>query len=587
MSKFMKLTNANTNIIAIVLLVICFLLSFLSIRNMSLTMDEKAHIPSGYSYLSMQDYRLNPEHPPLAKDLSAIPLLFLNLNFPTEHSSWTNDINGQWESGDQFIFKSGNDADQIIFWSRIPMILLLLLTGWFIFFWVKKLGGNKPALLALTLFSFSPSFLAHGRLVTTDIAAVLGFLIATYFWLKFLKKPSAKNIFIAGIMLGIALCLKFSLVLLVPSLGIVTIVYAWIENKKIKNVLKYLGLSVVVGLVALILIIWPVYQFHITNYPAERQLKDMQTILDDSFINDLFIQGAKNPIIRPISQYAFGVLMATSRVAGGNTVYFLGKVSGNAWKEYFPVMYLLKVPLSFHILTFLVILFWIFAIKKTNFFKKVGKRSKTWITNHLAEFSLLILFVVYWTTSITGNLNIGVRHILPTFPAMYILISLGFFRSINRMKKQSKLIFGCLFGALIAWYVISSILAFPNYISYYNELSGGSKNGYKVAVDSNYDWGQDLKRLTQFVEKNNIQEIKVAYFGGDNPEYRLGNKLKGTWINGGPEENKGWIAISATLLQENRAIPAAGYDKDTTSLSWLNNYEPIRIGNSIFVYHID
>jgi hypothetical protein len=583
----MKLTNSFTNIIAVVLLGICFLLSFLSIKNMSLTMDEKAHIPSGYSYLKFQDYRLNPEHPPLAKDLSAIPLLFLDLKFPTEHSSWTNDINGQWESGDQFIFKSGNDPDQIIFWSRIPMILLLLLTGWFIFFWVKKLGGNKPALLALTLFSFSPSFLAHGRLVTTDIAAVFGFLIATYFWLKFLKNPSSKNVFIAGIIFGIAMCLKFSLVLLVPSLGLVTIIYAWLQSKKVKVVLKYIGLSAVAGLVGLVLIIWPVYQLHIINYPVEQQFSDMETILDDTFVNNFFIQGVNNPIMRPISQYAFGLLMATSRVSGGNTVYFLGKVSGNAWKEYFPVMYILKTPLAFHILTLLVLGLWFSAIKKAGLFRKIGKRFKAWISDHLAEFSLLIFFIIYWVTSITGNLNIGVRHILPIFPIMYILVSLRLFRSVNKMKKQPKLILSCLLGILMAWYIIGSILAFPHYISYYNELVGGSENGYKYAVDSNYDWGQDLKRLTQFVEENNIEKINVSYFGGDNTFYRLDDKLKGTWIHGGPEENKGWLAISATFLQENRAKPAPGYDKDTTSLNWLNNYEPIRIGNSIFVYYIE
>ena len=583
----MKLTNSKTNIIAIILLGICFLLSFLSIKNMSLTMDEKAHIPSGYSYLAFQDYRLNPEHPPLAKDLSAIPLLFLDLKFPTEHSSWTNDLNGQWESGDEFIFKSGNNADQIIFWSRIPMILLLLLTGWFIFFWVRKLGGNKPALLALTLFSFSPSFLAHGRLVTTDIAAVFGFLIATYFWLKFLKNPSGKNVFIAGIMFGIAMCLKFSLVLLVPSLGLVTIVYAWLQTKKVKAVLKYIGLCAVAGLVGLFLVIWPLYQLHIINYPAEQQVSDMETILEDTAINNFFIQGANNSIMRPISQYAFGLLMATSRVARGNTVYFLGKVTISSWKTYFPVMYVLKVPLSFHILTLLVLGFWLAAIKKANFFKKFGKRFKTWISDHLTEFALLIFFIVYWATSILGNLNLGVRHILPIFPIMYILVSLRFFGSMDKIKKQRKLILGCLLGILMTWYIIASILAFPHYISYYNELVGGSENGYKYAVDSNYDWGQDLKRLAQFVEENNIEKINVSYFGGDNTFYRLGDKLNQAWVDEDEEKNQGWIAISTTLLQEKRAIAVPGYDKNATSLSWLNNYEPIRIGNSIFVYYID
>ena len=125
----MKLSNKATNIIAILLLGACFLTAFLSSRNMSLTMDEKAHIPSGYSYLAFRDYRLNPEHPPLAKDLAALPLLFLDLNFPLEHKSWTQDVNGQWDAGYEFIFNSGNNPDQIIFWTRLPMMILLVFLG--------------------------------------------------------------------------------------------------------------------------------------------------------------------------------------------------------------------------------------------------------------------------------------------------------------------------------------------------------------------------------------------------------------------------------------------------------------------------
>ncbi|MCX6738423.1 MAG: hypothetical protein NTY11_03365, partial [Candidatus Parcubacteria bacterium] len=120
-----------------------------------------------------------------------------------------------------------------------------------------------------------------------------------------------------------------------------------------------------------------------------------------------------------------------------------------------------------------------------------------------------------------------------------------------------------------------------------NELAGGTKNGYKYAVDSNYDWGQDLKRLADFVDKNNIQKITVSYFGGDDPKYRLGEKLAGTDIKTDPSKNKGWIAISATFLQENRAKVVPGFDKNTTALEWLNNFEPVgRAGYSIFIYNI-
>ncbi|MCX6738103.1 MAG: glycosyltransferase family 39 protein [Candidatus Parcubacteria bacterium] len=592
----MKLDNKTTNIIAILLLGACFLMAFLSSRNMSLTMDEKAHIPAGYSYLAFGDYRLNPEHPPLAKDLAALPLLFLDLKFPLQDKSWTQDRNGQWDAGYQFIFNSGNNPDQIIFWARLPMMILLVFMGWFVFFWVRKLAGNKAALMTLVLFSFCPTLLAHGRLVTTDVAAAFGFLIATYFWVNFLKKPDLKNVLIAGIILGIALCLKFSLVLLIPSFILITAVYAYLIKggsfkDKLKSILKYFGKAIIAGLIALFLVIWPIYQLHIVNYPIERQIKDTQETFEhhsSKLVRDWSVKLASNQITRPIAQYMLGLLMATQRVAGGNTVYFMGEVNNQAWKEYFPTMYLLKAPLSFHILTLMVIGLWIASIKKRDFFKKLIDRLYRWTREHIAEFSLLVILIVYWVTSIVGNLNIGVRHILPVFPIMYIFIGVGFFRLKDEIKKKKiRIALSGLTVILMIWYVASSLMTFPHYLSYYNELAGGTKNGYKYAVDSNYDWGQDLKRLADFVDKNNIQKITLSYFGGDDPKYRLGEKLSGTSIYKNPKENKGWIAISATFLQEKRAKVIEGFNFNGTELEWLNNFEPVgRAGYSIFIYNI-
>jgi len=102
-------------------------LMILSSSRESAVMDELAHIPAGYGYVKYLDYRLNPEHPPLLKALSALPLLFLdNIKFPADHKSWAEDVNGQWETGAEFLYKSGNDADLIIFLSRIFPIILSL-----------------------------------------------------------------------------------------------------------------------------------------------------------------------------------------------------------------------------------------------------------------------------------------------------------------------------------------------------------------------------------------------------------------------------------------------------------------------------
>src|SRR3989344_4948617 len=63
--------------LAFILLTLMAGMAFFSMKQDALTFDELAHIPAGYSYLTQQDYRLNPEHPPLAKDLAALPLFFL------------------------------------------------------------------------------------------------------------------------------------------------------------------------------------------------------------------------------------------------------------------------------------------------------------------------------------------------------------------------------------------------------------------------------------------------------------------------------------------------------------------------------
>ena len=98
-------------------------------------MDELAHIPAGFSYVKLFDYRLNPEHPPLVKMLAGLPLAFMDLNFPTESTSWQDDVNGQWLTGTEFLYESGNNADQIITWARVGPMLLTLLLIFFTYFW--------------------------------------------------------------------------------------------------------------------------------------------------------------------------------------------------------------------------------------------------------------------------------------------------------------------------------------------------------------------------------------------------------------------------------------------------------------------
>ncbi len=584
------MSNKLTYLIAGALLVIMFISAFTSYKGDSTTMDELAHIPAGYSYLSQKDFRINPEHPPLVKDLAALPLLRQDLNFPDKNQPYWEGINEQWWFGAELLYKSGNDIEPILLWARLPMVLILIFLGGFLFFWVKELAGNKAGLLALTIFSFSPTFLAHGRLVTTDVAAALGAVLASYFWIKFLKNPTWKNIILAGIIFGIAMLFKFSLILLVPFFAIITLVHVFLKFKQegIKKLfsgcIKYAILALIVAAIGAA-IIWPVYKYHILNYPVEKQLSDTESLLRTSpmpTVKNICVWMSQNSPFRPWAHYLLGLLMATQRTAAGNTVYFMGMVSNTGWWYYFPLVYFLKVPLAFHILTLIALLWAVYLIRKP-FWKRPFSRVAEWIRNHFTEFSMMIFILIYWATSLIGSLNIGVRHVLPTFPFIYILVTLGIINLIKTKKQISILLI-----ILMVWYVGSSLITWPHYLSYFNETVG-TDNGYKYVVDSNYDWGQDLKRLRTWLNENNIDKVYVDYFGGSDAGYYLGEKYEGWWGSKPPQEfPKGnYLAVSATFLQGGRGNSAPGFNESTNHYRWLDNYEPVaKAGASIFIYYI-
>jgi len=145
-------------LIAPFLLTLMFGLMFFSARGDSNIVDEIAHIPAGYSYLTTGDYRLNPEHPPIIKDLAVIPLLFMNVNFPYDYWASNNSgetVNNQWLMGWRFIYESGNNPDAMILATRIPIMLLSLIAGFIVYRWAKKLYGQSAAYFALFLYVLS------------------------------------------------------------------------------------------------------------------------------------------------------------------------------------------------------------------------------------------------------------------------------------------------------------------------------------------------------------------------------------------------------------------------------------------------
>lgn len=586
----------------------------------SAIVDEGPHITAGYSYLRYLDYRLNPEHPPLVKILAGLPLLFQNINFPTESEAWTTEINGQWNLAPQFLYESGNNADQIIFWARIGPILLTLITIVLIYILAAGIIGRWWAFLPAFLFAFSPTVLAHGHYVTTDIAATFGILLATLTFVNFLFKPSGKNLVWAGIAFGAAQLTKFSAALLVPFFALLMAVFFISEVMTEK---KWSWLQCWRRLRSLILIfligyalVYAIYLILTLNYPASRQITDTENLLTTftpRFLSAINIWLAQNPVTRPIAHYLLGLLMVLQRTAGGNTVYFLGEVSNAGWWYYFPVVFLMKEPIAGLIIIIAALAAGVWGFVKsllTAIFKK-SNRLLEYLGTRFPEFAMITFTTLYWAYSISTNLNIGIRHLLPTVPFIYILaagavkkwFNLEQFSLIRNFIIQILVLSNNIFGftvkaailsLLIIWYFFSSIVAYPHFISYFNLAAGGTSYGYKHVTDSNYDWGQDLRRLKSWVEQNLPSGGKIAidYFGGGNVKYYLGEQAEPWWsARGNPKlEGINWLAVSINTIQGAKGRLTPNQErKPEDEYQWLEKaYEPYaRAGKSIFIYKLD
>ncbi|MFA4890280.1 MAG: glycosyltransferase family 39 protein [Candidatus Paceibacterota bacterium] len=567
--------SAGWRIAAGGLLALMFALSFLSAWDETATFDEVAHIPAGYSYLTQKDMRLNPEHPPLMKDISALPLMFLNLNFPTNIPTWSEKISSrQWDMGKIFLYRAGNDADKIIRLARLPMILLAVLFGAILFYWTRKNYGDKVGFLTLFLFTMSPTIIAHSRYVTTDMAAAFGFFIAIASFLAFLKNQSWRNVFIAGALLGVALLFKFSTVILAPIFFVLVALW-WILNRG--KILSLLWKIIMIGLIALALV-YIVYIFHVWNYPSDLQIKDISDTLSSNLgrkTMPAFAWMIRTNVLKPLAEYLFGVVSVVQRAGGGNASHFMGTVYSEATPWYFPTLYLFKESLIFHILTIIAIFF---AIKSISLARAGGRStfSREWMKNNFTIIASLFFIAFYVFQSITGNLNIGHRHIMPILPFAYFLVALV-------IAKFNKTI---LTGILLAVMFISTIVTYPYYLSYYNILAGGTANGYKIATDSNYDWGQDMKRLRDWMDENSVNKIDLHYFGGGDGKYYFGDKYEDWWSSKGQPSAGSWFAISANAREGSIAKPVRGFTiKPDDTYSWLKGKEPVaRAGSSIFIY---
>ena len=634
--------------IVVFLLFVMFLVSFFSSVGTSPfggeqppdsgIVDEIAHIPAGYSYLKYGDYRLNPEHPPMIKDLAALPLLFVkDIDFPDDIPAWTEEINGQWQTGWTFIYERGHDPEMIFRFTRFLPMLLLFLLGLYVYKWTKELFGVKAGLLATLLYAFCPNIIAHSHYVTTDFGVTVFMFISVYYFTKFIKRPGWGTMMAAAISFALASLAKFSAVTLIPFFILLALSAVIVRREQIKNWLFSLRLKtqwgkrlriyafglLLIFILGHLLVVIP-YLHHTWNMSAELHAQ----LIDESLPQETSIMSFgrfvlhfldKIPGGQAFSTYALGALMVFARVGGGNSAFLMGDYQNEGWWHYYLDAFCLKTPIPtmvFCAIAFVLAL----AELRRNWsklvpgyqidgpsgpmnsldFKKLPSRARLrwekfckliWLRWDI--FTMLALIAMFLVLGVRSKANIGLRWMLPIYPFLFVLLGgaiLFWLRNLRRKaweaKKNGKLkIATGLVILLLIWYVGGAFLTYPYYLSYFNELIGSQHNAYLYLVDSNLDWGQDLNRLARWVEHNQIGHLYVDYFGGGVPKYSIGADKVTSWHSrmGLPPPGS-FLAISATFYQMSEFY--ARRSNEVSYVRMLPRKPDYQIDSSILIYQI-
>jgi 4-amino-4-deoxy-L-arabinose transferase-like glycosyltransferase len=514
-------------------------------RDKSATYDEPLHLVSSYLQTRSSDFRSDPDNPPLWKYYVAAAADSENVVLP-KGKLWDemlHDFPSQNQYCSDILYRTaGNNPDALIRAARFRMIFLGVLLGATIAFWAWRLGGAVAAVVATAFFSLDPNFLAHSPLIKNDVPITLIFLwLMMGIWLLG-RRVTALRCLAVALTVGAALTTKFSGFFAIPILAVALLVRAlsptpWpifrlIATKRVHRLVA----AIAIGAFSLIIsyaTIWAACQFRFTNGPEKNSIASFRDVMTLCALSQYFqdhpplwdaparevqqsaamqswmAQWRPDAVIRSTLWLNSHRLFPQTYLRGflftyGSTMYrgtFLcGQINFTGWWYYFPLAMLFKTPLATLIALLLAF------IVSFHFWRQA---------NPWNLFSFLLFPICYMAISMYSALNIGLRHVLPVYPFLFILLGVIAAHVSRRRPRIARPIILVLLLGLAA----ETFCAYPNFLPFFNIAAGGSRGGVALLSDSNIDWGQELPDLAEWQGQHPDRQLYLYYFGSADPRY--------------------------------------------------------------------
>ena len=480
---------------------------------------------------------------------------------------------------------------------EIGRILPVARAGTLVFWWALlfygwrvgcRLAGRWGGRLALALLACEPVLLAHASLATADVAIAACMLGLVYHFHEGRTSGWRMRVGVPSLFFGLALLAK-SLALLLGPICMLLIELDRLGLKRLftvpadggvvqlfKQVLSELApfgrdLKQIFGFGFLLMLVYCG-----SDWRREPGFVAWAGTLPDGPMASVMRYVADH--LRIFNNGAVGIVWQIKHNAIGQGVFIAGRTDPRFLWYYFPVAMTMKLTASLLALPLLV------AIVRP-------RALWNWVT---VMTGALILF------SITFRVQIGIRLILPLLVFFIVGVAGAAANMIAAMGPgwRRRLTAGAVIGCVL-WSGAASLLVWPNALCYFNELWGGTAEGYKLLSDSNYDWGQGLRELEDWQRRNHIENLDVWYFGKD-PERSKGPFHQVSMSDSvfeGPEDliarfRGRYLAVSTTNLYGGYLIenPKKGHPvnkSDLVAVRYLRTLEPVARTTTYLIYRFD
>lgn len=490
-------------------------------RVFSQTQDEPFHLAAGYDFLLTGRQTSDPQHPPLARIFFALP--FLNTPQPATTDGLAR--------GNELLLRNDRYT-QNLGRARLGNLIFLAIGIASVALWARHLISPAAGLIAAMLFASLPPILAHSGLATTDMAVTAMIPAALYALTLFLEQPTWRRTALLGLVMALGLLSKYSFVVYFPAAAFVLILIR--RRFPLPKLLAAAGIA--------LLLVWAAFRFTFTSLQAA-----------DPRATGMCAEVFHAPALAtalplPAPDYINGFIEVARHDRRGHRAFLFGEMrDGRGWWYYFPVALFFKTPIPF------------LALALTGNVLLMARRR--------LESALIALILL--AVAMTGHINIGIRHVMPIYAPLSIAAAFAIVE-LRRFRAASI--------ALIAWLVIGTGIAHPDYLPWFNIFAGSHPE--EILNDSNLDWGQDVLRLVR-----TARSLKTAHLTTS-----LATTADLHRIDLPPHTNlesmsevHGSLAISEMMLAQGNAYSPAVHDWLTRLLGG-KSYR--RIGKSIRLYEV-